>query len=116
MARFNDRIALKFQTVQKRLARVVITVKIVPAAKQASSSKGESSIKKPPYEDDEDDDGDQPRGTKKNKFKTLRGLKQDAPESEFRLRQEAQGMVQPIHGLMTSLRLSIHNSRVFGQV
>ncbi|KAF4854264.1 hypothetical protein CGCSCA4_v001909 [Colletotrichum siamense] len=41
---------------QQRLARVVITVKVVPAAKQASSSKGESSIKKPPHNDDEDDD------------------------------------------------------------
>ncbi|KAI8154240.1 hypothetical protein K4K49_007826 [Colletotrichum sp. SAR 10_70] len=52
-------------------ATFAIAVEIVPAAKQASSSKGVSSIKKPPHKDDEDDDDDQPKGNKKHKFKTL---------------------------------------------
>ncbi|KAL3297148.1 hypothetical protein RB213_006041 [Colletotrichum asianum] len=69
VSRTAKRIALKSQTVQQRLARVVITVNVVPAAKQASSSKGD--------------------GTKKNKFKTLRSLKQDASESDFGKRLKA---------------------------
>lgn len=61
-------------------ATFAITFEVGPAEPAA---KGESSTKKPPPKDGDDDD-DQPKGKKKkDRFKTLRGLKQKASGSDL---------------------------------
>ncbi|KAJ5012689.1 hypothetical protein K4K57_003943 [Colletotrichum sp. SAR 10_99] len=70
-------------------ATFAITVELVPGTKPDSSSKGESSTKKPPPKDGDDDD-DQPKGKKKkDRFKTLRGLRQKVSESDLGKRFKA---------------------------